>query len=57
MTAIELICIICKKPFWSSGFDHTCYECACKQPSKAWSSEDNKDIVEVKDDQRHKGND
>ena len=39
MTAIELICIVCGEPFWSSGFDHICYRCACKQEGKSWSYE------------------
>ena len=36
MTAIELKCVICGELFWSSGFDHICYMCACKQEPKAW---------------------
>lgn len=36
MTAIELVCRICKRPFWSSGFDRICYECACDQEPKVY---------------------
>ena len=36
MTAIKLKCLICGEDFWSSGFDHICYRCACKQPIKIY---------------------
>ena len=38
MTAIKLIYFICKKEFWSSGFDHICYWCACAQLPTIYSN-------------------
>lgn len=38
MTAIKMICYICKEKFWGSGFDHICYKCACGQPIKVYEA-------------------
>jgi len=57
MVAIKLICLICKEEFWSSGFDHICYQCACSQKPIVYSNnmkdgENNlKNIKETKSDE------
>lgn len=47
MTAILLICNVCGEEFWSNGFDHICYECACKQPSKVYGVKEQHDQKEL----------
>jgi len=42
VSAIELVCLICKKKFWSSGFDHICYSCACGQETVVYEAKETK---------------